>query len=89
MYKNEIKFSEYCWRYVIRFSFLNASHMTETSFLREIGDHVHSTINIWAAKKFFSKKEAKEVLTACNAIWPEGHGHICKVFMSAPVIEED
>lgn len=84
-----ITFSENCYRYIIRFSFLNASHMTETSFLREVGEHVHSTINIWGAKTFFSKKEAQEVLTACNAIWPEGCGHICKVFMSAPVIEED
>ena len=89
MNKTDIIFSENCWRYVIRFSFLNVSHMTETSFLRELGEHVHSTINIWGAKTFFSKKEAKEVLTACNAIWPEGHGHICKVYMSAPVIEEE
>ena len=68
--------------------------MIQTSYFREIdnrenGREVMSTINIWGAKHFFSKKEAKEVLTACNAIWPAGNGKLCKVYMSAPVEEED
>ena len=89
MNKKDIKFSENCCRYIIRFTFKEEDGMFQISYFRCIDTSVHSTIDIWGAQRFFSKKEAKEVLTACNAVWPEGNGHICKVFMSAPVEEED
>ena len=85
---NNIKFSESCFRYIITVTFNSKiDGLIKTYFTSNDGE-IHSTCTIWSAKKFFSKKEAKEVLTACKATWPEATYTICKVYMSAPV-EED
>ena len=83
-----IIFSKNCYRYIIRFTFADGNGQWLSTYFRGLDAEVHSTINIWSAERFFSLKEAKEVLTACNALWPAGHGEICKVFMSAPVPAE-
>lgn len=80
-----IIFSENCYRYIIRFTFADGNGKWISSYFRGLDVDIHSTINIWSAEKFFSLKEAQEVLASCNVVWPAGHGKICKVFMSAPV----
>ena len=81
----DIKFSENCYRYIIKFTFEDGNGNLTTTYFRGLDNEVHSTISIWGAERFFSAAEAMRTLYECNEKWPEGNGKLCKVFMSTPV----
>lgn len=81
----DIKFSENCYRYIIKFTFKDENGNLITSYFRKLDNEVHSTVSIWSAERFVSAADAMQALYKCNEKWPEGNGKLCMVFMSAPV----